>query len=377
MDFYGRLGVRKVISCCGTFTILGGALMDPRVLETMTEASRTHVVLEELLEKAGQRVAELAGVEAAYITTGAAGGLFLSTAALLAGTDPERIARLPDTSGIPGEALICHCQRFLFDQAIRTAGATLVEIGDASGTTRSDMEAAIGERTAFGVWVADRSEGIALPFESFCEVAHDHGLPVLVDNAAEIPPLSNLRKYSDLGADLVVFSGGKGLRGPQSTGLILGRPELIAACAANSNPHHTIGRPLKVGKEEICGLVRALELYVEEISKRELGIWEGMVGHILDSIEGIPGVRAWRHFPYRPCRDVPVLAIELSAELGVTVPQILAALESGDPPIFAPAPESGFGYAPGRGLIINPHTMLEGEERVVARRLREVLGGTS
>jgi L-seryl-tRNA(Ser) seleniumtransferase len=274
---------------------------------------------------------------------------------------------------MPNEALICHCQRFLFDQAIRTAGAKLVEIGDAEGTSRTDMAPAINESTAFGVWVADRNEETALPFRDFCEIAHDHGLPVLVDNAAEVPPVANLAKYSELGADLVVFSGGKGIRGPQDTGLILGRADLIAACAANSNPHHSIGRPLKVGKEEICGLVRALELYVEEISKRERDVWEGMVAHILAALESVPGVRAWRHFPYRPCRDVPVVAIELSGQ-GRTVSQILQALESGDPPIFAPAPDRGFGYAPGRGFIVNPHTMLEGEERIVARRLREVLG---
>jgi uncharacterized pyridoxal phosphate-dependent enzyme len=373
MDIYDKLGVKKVISCCGTFTILGGALMDPRVLDVMKEASQTHVVIEELQEKAGQYVADLIGVEAAFITTGAAGGLLLASAALLAGTDPAKIRRLPDTTGIKNEAIICKAQRFGFDQAVRTAGARLVEIGDGLETHPWQMEDAIGEQTAFCLWVPEHNEEAALPFDSFCTIAHAHGLPVMVDHAAEVPPVSNLRKYGDLGADLVIFSGGKGLHGPQCAGLILGRRELIAACAANSSPHHAIGRPLKVGKEEICGMVAALELYITEISNTERDLWESMVAHMVAELQDIPHAKVRRHFPYRPTREVPVMVVEL-ADGAPLAAEVVRQLQEGEPPIYVPVPNSGFGYAPGQGFIVNPHTMLLGEERVVARRLGEILG---
>ena len=373
MDIFQKLGVKKVISCCGTFTVLGGGLMDPRVLDVMKEASQTHVVIEELQRKAGDYVAKLIGVEAAFITTGAAGGLMLASAALLAGTDPAKIRQLPDTSGMKNEVVVCKCQRFSFDQAVRTAGARLVEVGDGFGTQAWEMEAALNERTAFSLWVPEHNEEAALPFETFCQISHSHGLPVLVDHAAEVPPPSNLRKYGDLGADLVVFSGGKGLRGPQSAGLILGRRDLIAACAANSSPRAAIGRPLKVGKEELCGMVAALELYITEISKTERAVWESMVVFMVEFLQGIPNVHIRRHFPYHPTREVPVMVVELAAGSRLTIAEVVRQLQEGEPPIYVPVPKSGFGYPPGMGFIVNPHTMRVGEEKVVARRLREIL----
>jgi len=373
MNIYDKLGVRKAISCCGTFTVLGGALMDPRVLDVMKEASQTHVLIEELQEKAGKRVAELIGVEAAFITTGAAGGMFLSTAAFLAGKDPVKIHQLPDTTSMKNEVIVCKCQRFGYDHAVRSVGAKFVEIGDGGSTAAWEMEGAISEKTAFCFWVPEHNEGAALPFETFRDIAKAHGLPILVDNAAEVPPISNLSKYSDMGADLVVFSGGKGLRGPQSAGLILGKKEYIEACAANSSPNHSIGRPLKVCKEEICGMVAALELYINEICKRERDVWEQIVAHIVEQLQGIPNVKAWRHFPYRPSRHLPVVAVELGDGLGLSVGDVLAEMKEKDPPIYTYAPRTGFGYPPGKGFILNPHTMLLGEEQVVGKRLREIL----
>jgi L-seryl-tRNA(Ser) seleniumtransferase len=373
MDIYERLGVRKAISCSGTFTILGGALMDPRVLDAMKEAARTHVLVEELQDKAGRHVAELIGVEAAFITTGAAGGLLLSTAAIIAGKDQAKMQRLPDTEGMRNEAIICKCHRFSFDHAVRAAGAKFIEIGNGQATRPWEMEAAISDRTAFGLWVAELNEDAALPFEEFRDIAHAHGLTVVVDNAAEIPPAANLRKYTELGADLVIFSGGKGIRGPQSTGLIVGSRPLIEACQANSSPNEwVIGRALKVGKEEICGFVAALDLYVNEISLREREVWEAMVAYMVEQLQDLPHVKARRFFPYRPSRDVPVVVIELLDGSPLSVSELLSRLKEKDPPIYAPAPNKGFGYAPGRGLILNPHTMADGEERIVAQRLREI-----
>ena len=369
---YSKLGVRKAISCRGTYTDLGGSIVDPRVIDVMKEASRTHVLMEELHVKAGKYVAELLGVEAAFITTGAAGGLLLATAALIAGNDPARMSRLPCTAGMKNEVLICKCQRFAFDHPVRAAGGRFVEFGHGTDTAPWEMEAAINERTAYGLWLPAQNSYAALPFEVFRDIAKSRGVPVVVDCAGETPPVDNLTRYSKLGADLVVISGGKGIRGPQSTGLVVGKKELVNACRANSSPNLFIGRPLKVGKEEICGLVAALEIYLNETSITERDLWEKMVGHIVDRLRGIPGVEVRRHFPYQPTRHVPIIVIRLEEESGLSTAEVFRKLAEKDPPIYAYAP-GGFGYQRGRGFILNPHTMLEGEEYVVAERLREVL----
>lgn len=372
MDIYDKIGVRKAISCRGTYTTLGGAIMDPRILDVMKEASQSHVVIKELLEKAGEYIAKLIGVEAAFITTGAAGGLLLATAAFMAGNDPAKMSRLPDTTGMKNEVIICKCQRFAFDHPVRAAGGRFVEIGHGTGTDQWEIEAAINEKTAFCLWLPAQNLSAALPFETFRDIARAHGVPVLVDCAGEVPPVSNLTKYTELGADLVVISGGKGIKGPQSTGLILGKKELIEACRANSSPNLFIGRPLKVGKEEICGLVAALELYLNEISKTERDLWEKMVSHIVNQLQHIPNVKVWRYFPYHHTRHVPIVVIRLEDDLGMSTAEVFKKMEEKDPPIYAYAPD-GFGYEPSKGFIINPQTFLEGEERIVAERLREIL----
>jgi len=339
--------------------------MAPEVLEAMAEAARSHVVLVELQEKAGQRVAELIGVEAAHISSGAAGGLALTTAACVAGQDPAKIHRLPDTSGMKNEVIVHKCHRMGFDHAVRQVGVKFVEIGLAGRTQVWELEAAITDNTAAIFYVAEMNVSASIPFPKVVCIARAHGIPTIVDNAAEIPPVSNLRRYSDMGADLVVFSGGKGLRGPQSAGLVLGRRDLIAACAANGNPHHSIGRPMKVGKEEIVGMVPALELYLEKISKEERELWEGMVAHIVEALQDIPHVKGWRRFPYRPSRDVPIAMVDLEEGFGRTMQEVIEELRAGEPPIYVPTTPTGF--------FINPHTLPAGAEVPIARRLREVL----
>ena len=370
-DVYDRLRVKKIINAAGTVTVYCGALMPPQVLAAMAEAARHHVVLAELHEKAGKRIAELIGVEAAYVSAGAAAGLVLATAALIAGKDPVKMDRLPDTTGMKNEVILHKCQRMGYDPALRRTGAKLVEIGTAMRTQPWEMKTAINERTAFCFYAPGHNDDVALPFEVFRDIAKAHNLPILVDNAAEVPPASNLRLWTDLGADLVVVSGGKGIRGPQAAGLILGRKDLIEACAANGNPNHFIGRPMKVGKEEIVGMVTALELYLSDISQREQAIWEGMVAYILDQLRDVPRIRAWRHFPYRPTCQVPLVVVAFEDGFGLTCAEVMDKLNQGEPPIYCGSPV-GYGYPRDRGLIINPHAMLEGQEVVVARRLREV-----
>jgi L-seryl-tRNA(Ser) seleniumtransferase len=322
-------------------------------------------------------------VEAAFITSGASAGLFLSTAALLAGTDPKKMMQLPDTTGMRNEVIVCRAHRHGFDHILEVVGAKLVEIGlTAHGTFPQDMELAINENTAFCFYTPSFLVGWDLEFEAFRDIAQAHNLPILVDFAGAIPPASNLHKYTDLGADLVVFSGGKGLRGPQGTGLILGRADLIEACAANSSPNtRSIGRMCKVSKEDIVGMVAALEIYLDEISKVEGEIWEGMVKYIVDGLGDIPYVTAGRYFPQRPEREIPVVSVRIEDESPVSCGQVVEELLAHEPSIRiygGPGTRyrgltSGFGFEHGKGFLILPSAMQEGEEVIVLDALRSIL----
>ena len=212
MGFYDRLGVKTVINGVGNGTAIGGSIMRPEVVEAMQEASRSYVRLPDLLEKAGQRVAELAGVEAAYITAGAAAGVTISVAACMTGKDNARVHQLPNTRGMKDEVIIQVMQRNYYELMIRLAGASLVEIGLANGTQDYNLESAINDRTAAIVHFVAYSPSSDLPIERVIEIGHRHGVPVIVDAAAEFPPFSALRRWADMEADLTIFSGGKGIR---------------------------------------------------------------------------------------------------------------------------------------------------------------------
>jgi uncharacterized pyridoxal phosphate-dependent enzyme len=222
-DLYARLGVRKLINAEGTVTALGGCRMEPEVIAAMAEACRHFVDLDELLTKSGAYVAELIGVEAALITAGASAGLALGTAACIAGDDPVHVQRLPDTQGLPNRVAVHRCHRNGYDQAVRQAGAELVEFGWIKETYRWQLEAAIDGHTAAVAYFVEFSESGSLPLDVVIKIAHDRGVPVIVDAAAELPPIQNLHRFTDMGADLVVFSGGKDMKGPQSSGLVMGR----------------------------------------------------------------------------------------------------------------------------------------------------------
>jgi len=248
-DVYERLGVRKLINAEGTVTALGGCRMEPEVTAAMARASRHFVDLHELLIKSGAYVAELIGVEAALITAGAAAGLALATAACIAGDDPAYVQRLPDAEGKPTRVAIHRCHRNGYDQAVRQVGAELVEFG----------------------WIKET-------------------YPWQLEAAAELPPVHNLWRFARAGADLAVFSGGKDIRGPQSSGLIVGRKDLIEACTRHACPNYSIGRAMKTGKEEIIGLVVALERYLSQDREAEDAQWEAQVAHLMQRLETLRGI---------------------------------------------------------------------------------------
>src|SRR5881396_391983 len=257
-DYLRDLGVRPFINAAGTYTAMTASLMPPEVMEAINYASKHYVMLDDLHDKVGERIAARLHCEAAMVTSGAASALTLGTAAVLTGTDRQKIVDLPNLAHMKGEAIIQKSHRFGYDHAVRNCGVRLVEV-----ETREDLERAINNQTAMMLFYNNNNSEGRIRDEEFVQIARTHGVPTLNDAAADVPPVDNLWKYTKMGFDLVAFSGGKGLRGPQSAGLLLGRKDLIAAARLNAPPNgNTIGRGLKVNKEEMVGMLAALERYV-------------------------------------------------------------------------------------------------------------------
>jgi L-seryl-tRNA(Ser) seleniumtransferase len=372
-EIYRRLGVQRVIHGAGTTTRYGGSILRPEVLETMREASQTLVNLDELNEAAGAAIARMLGAEAAFVTAGASAGLILQAAACIAGADPVKITRLPDTRGMRNEIVIQRAHRFAYDQAYRVAGGVLVEIGLARRTQPFELEDAIGERTAavaFLVSPFTSPPGI-LPLEQVLEIARPRGIPVIVDAASMLPPRENLTKFLRLGADLVSFSGGKGIRGPQSTGILAGRRDLVRAAALNASPNQALGRASKTSKEEIAGLVTALELFMAEDEQAEMKRYADICAAIVDALSDIPGLRAVvEHDPVN--RVIPHAVLYFTPEwVGPSGHTVQVALAQGDPHIYVQQGAHQGGY--GDEIAVDPINLQPGDEQIVATRLREEL----
>ena len=368
MDIYDDLGVRKIINGSATLTMLGGSLIPEPVLAAMQAAAGHFINLDELQEKAGQRIAEWTHNEAAYISSGAAAGLVLSTAACIAGTDPELRARLPQTAGLRNQIIVQRRGRVGYDFAIRQAGGQLVEIGSDEGATPAQLETAINEHTA-GVFIFHRQmlmEGI-IPLEEQVAIAHRHNIPVVIDAAAQIPPVANLWDLTGRGADLVLFSGGKGLRGPQSSGLILGRRDLIQACAFNACPRPFIGRPMKAGKEEIAGLLAALRWTLDQDEPALLRAYEAMVAEIIAAFATDARLRAARSFPSEAGQPMPRAEITL-IDAPIARDELLRRLMAGTPAISLA--EGG-----PNSILINPQTLQPGEAAVIVQQIKTILDG--
>jgi uncharacterized pyridoxal phosphate-dependent enzyme len=370
MDIYDQLGVTKVINGAATLTRLGGSIMPPEVLEAMADAARHFVDIDELQAKVGARIAEWTHNEAAYVSCGAAAGLVLSAAACIAGTDPDKRARLPYTDGMANEVIVHKHNRVGYDFAVRQAGARLVEIGSETGTTADEMEGAINDRTAAILYFYNvtRMPGL-VPLAQGIEIAKRHGVPLIVDAAAQIPPVENLWRFTHMGADLALFSGGKGLCGPQSSSLILGRADLIEACAFNACPRAFIGRPMKVGKEELVGLMVAVRRYLDLDHEALMRTYEDQVRYAIDAFAEVPHVSARRSFPSEAGQPMPRAEIALDEDaLGLTRDDLLARLQAGTPSIaLSPAGASG--------VYLNPQTLEPGQERIVVERIMGIVGG--
>ncbi len=372
MGIYEELGLSPVINADSRMTALGGSIMWPEAVAAMAEASRHHVDMFALQERVGRRIAGLTGNEDAFVCTGAAAGIFISLLACMTGGDPAAIARLPRVVPDRHEVVVHRAHRIPYDPVLALTGATAIDIGNALQTFEWELESAITESTAAVFFVAgEHLRRGALSLETTVEVAHRHGVPVIVDAAAQLPPRRNLWHFSrDLGADLVVFSGGKEIRGPQASGFVVGRTDLIAACRENASPHQRLARLAKVGKEEMIGLLAALTCYLDEDEDARLAGFEATVSGWVASISAIsPAIVVTRDFPNEAGQPMPRVRIDVQPDItGFSAFALQQRLMEHAPPVAVAAEYD-------RYLYLTPDTLEPGEAEIVAEAVRWCLGG--
>ncbi len=358
-DVYRQLGVRTIINARGATTAVGGTLMPPEVTAAMAEAAKGFVVLDELNAAVGAQIAAATGAEAGYVTSGSAAGMLLAAAACITGTDMARIRRLPDTTGMPNEIIIHRAHRINYDQMFRAPGAKLVEIGIPSATERWEYESAFSERTAAVAFVDSPSIGSgALDFATIVDVAHAHDVPVIVDAASTLPPVGHLTRWIAAGADLVIYSGGKGMRGPQDSGLLAGRADLIAAAKANGNPNAGIGRAMKVSKEAMVGLAIALDRFLHHDHDRDFAEHRAQAEQIIGGVAHLPAVVC--ELIADPERYPMPVAVVRPVGGAWSPAAVRDALTTGEPRVFVNVELGGIG--------INTHCLRDGDvEQIVAR----------
>lgn len=370
-NIYDRLGVRHVINGASWLTVLGGSIMPPEVRQAMMDAVPYYAEMPELNRKAGEVIARITGAEAGMVVSGAAAGQALMVAACMTGNDEAKASRLPDATGLKDEVIIQRSHRNRYDGAFVLPGARFVEIGTVQATPSWELEGAITGKTAAVAYVIAPFFHYPLSLSQVVEIAHARDVPVVVDAAAEVPPAENLKRFIREGADMVTFSGGKGIRGPQSTGILCGRRDLIEAAWLHSlnyySPHAGFGRPMKVCKEEVVGLVAALELFERTDHAAQWEAWRKQSQVIVRALQSVPGLRVCLE-DRDPNRQGPQAVVYFEPSWsGPSGEEVRAALQKGDPPIYI-----------GRGgyrdeLWVTPVTLQPGEEQVVARRLKEVL----
>jgi uncharacterized pyridoxal phosphate-dependent enzyme len=376
-NVYTRLGVKTVINCRGTWTYLSGSLEFPEVRQAQVEAAQHFVNMLDLQRAVGRRLSELTGAESGIVTSGAAGAMAAATAGCMAGTDDKYIWQLPDTTGLKHEVIMVG-GRSAFDSAIRLTGAKLVLT-----YSPEELANAINEKTAM-IYTTDLGEKLARELA----IAKDHKIPMLLDDAAGIPPADNAKLYARMGLDLYCFSGGKGLSGPQCSGLLLGRKDLIEAALLNCSPREgAVCRPMKVGKEEIIGCLTALETWLKIDEKKLYAEWNGRIDRIRKLVETVPGVKTETYTPDDGNR-YPTLKVsweqqawgfsisDCVAQLRVSDP-VIEVLGADNPSLVKAVREGNPNHKEPKGpdhIELVSMTIKPGEEMIVGQRLRAILG---
>ncbi|MBC8167187.1 MAG: hypothetical protein H7Y20_15120, partial [Bryobacteraceae bacterium] len=364
---YKSIGVRPVINARGTFTIITGSQSLPEVKRAMEEASRSYVQMDELMDGVSKRLAELTGAEWGIVTNGCCAAITHFTSASIAGSNPEKMQMLPNLTGLKNEVIIPSYSRNVYDHAVRMLGTTIVEVDDPA-----KLEAAFTPQTAMAYILAGPGDEGPLGTAVICAAAKRHNVPVLVDAAAEILTLPNV--HLQRGATAVAYSGGKCIRGPQAAGLLIGEKSLLQAAWLNSAPHHAFGRSIKVGKEEIMGMLAAVEAWKKRDHEAEWKQWIGWLNHIGSKVSSINGVTTKLIQPEGLSNRTPSLRILWDgSSLGVTGSEVAKLLLDTEPRIVV---AGGTGMRPDRmasTVTITPYMMIPGDEKIVADRLAAVM----
>ena len=364
-DFFKELGLRTFINAAGTYTSMTGSLMPKEVTDAISYGTTEYVNLDELQDKVGERIAELLECEYATVSSGCFGAMSIGMAGILTGMDPKKVKQLPNTEGMRNEVIIQESHTIGYAQALTNVGAKVVKI-----KTARDLEKAINKNTAMLWFLNANTDQGAIKCEEFIALGKKYNIPTFIDCAADVPPVETLFKFTKMGFDLVAFSGGKGIRGPQSAGLLLGKRKYIEAARMHTPPRgETIGRGMKVNKEEVLGMLAALELYLQKDHKAEWAMWEAQIKLISNSALEIKGVETEVHVP-KYANHVPSLRIRWNQNLvKITPNEVRDQLKNGHPSIQTVGDNSTVG--------ITTWMMVPGQERIVATRINEILSSAT
>ena len=356
-----ELGIRTFVNAAGTYTAMTASLMHDEVLETIKQGAKQFAMLDEVQDKVGEKIAELCHAEAATVTAGCWSALVLGTAGVLTGMDMKKVAQLPNVTGMKSEVIVQKGHNIGYVHALTNTGVIIVEI-----ETVQELEKAINEKTAMMWFLTSNAPLGKIQHEDWVAIAKKYKIPTMIDMAADVPPVSNLWKYNDLGFDLVCVSGGKAMRGPQSAGILMGRKELIAAARLSAPPRGgNIGRGMKVNKEEVLGMYVALEKYINQDHDAEWKMWESKIDTITKSVNSIEGVETQVSVP-PIANHTPLLFIKWDeSKVKTSNKDLMLKLRNGSPSIEV--------MANGTGINITVFMLQEGEEKIVAKRIREEL----
>jgi L-seryl-tRNA(Ser) seleniumtransferase len=356
-----ELGIRTFINAAGTYTAMTASLMHDEVVETIKQSAKQFAMLDEVQDKVGEKIAELCHAEAATVTAGCWSALVLGTAGVLTGMDMKKVAQLPNVTGMKAEVIVQKGHNIGYVHALTNTGAKIIEI-----ETVQELEKAINEKTAMMWFLNSNAPMGKIQHEEWVAIAKKYKIPTMIDMAADVPPVSNLWKYNELGFDLVCISGGKAMCGPQSAGILMGRKDLIAAARLSAPPRGgNIGRGMKVNKEEIVGMYVALEKYINQDHDAEWKMWESKIDSIKTAVNSVEGVTTEISVP-PIANHTPLLFIKWDeSKVKTNNKDLMLKLRNGSPSIEV--------MANGTGINITVFMLQEGEEKIVAKRVREEL----
>ncbi len=363
-DYFAELGVKPFINAIGPYSSLGGNTMWPEVIEAMDYAIKNKARMTDLHDAVGKRIAELTGAQAAMVSSGATGAIILATAACMTMGDEERMERIPDSSGMPNEVIILKSQRYMYDRSIRAPGAVLVEV-----ETADDIRAAVSDKTAMMFYLQNRPNNTKIDVAEYISLAKGLGIPIFCDAATTLPPAGNIAATVGMGFDLVCYSGGKGLRGPYSAGLLLGREDLVKFARMNSAPNHrAYGRSMKVAPEEYLGMMVAVETSLKFDEEAEYQRQLKTVNAMGRELARLPGVTVETAVPEAEAREPYIEVRWIADRYDISPDDMKQALRSGSPSIEVRAM-----FLSNNQLHLTAVALKEGEAEIVTQRVTEIL----